>query len=58
MCARRLSLQNARLTAVLKEVHMEQERMTDAKSTVMQALGLTAESQGNITEILAHPTAY
>lgn len=52
---RRLSTQNERLTAVLTEVHKEQERMTEAKTTVMQALGLG--NALNITDILAHNKA-
>ena len=48
----RLSKTNERLTAVLTEVHREQDRMQRAKSTVMQALGLT---DLNITDVLANP---
>jgi DNA-binding IclR family transcriptional regulator len=52
--ARSLSTQNERLTAVLTEVHHEQERMTAAKSAVMQALGM---GDLNITDVLAHNKA-
>ena len=45
---KRLSLQNERLTAVLKDVQREQERLTMAKGQVMQALA----GEVNLTDVL------
>ena len=50
---RKLSTQNERLTRVLTEVHREQDRMTQAKTTVMQALGLSDALNLTVTDLLA-----
>ena len=46
----KLALQNERLTAALTEVHNEQTRITAAKETVMQALGMNDAL--NLTAVL------
>ena len=50
-----LSRQNEKLTAVLQQFNVEQDRLTKAKSSVVEALAMTA--QLNLTDILSGSSA-